>query len=163
MIVVSDTTPIISLLKAKKLELLKDLFVEIIIPLGVFEELVANDKFHNEIEQIEHSDFISIISVSDEKSVKILRKVSGLDRGESEAIVLSGEKNADLLLIDERRGRDVAKQMDITITGTLGILLFAYEEGLLRKSEIIDVLNLMENSGIRISDKLHKDIISRIK
>ena len=52
MIVISDTTPIISLLKAGQLELLKKLFGEIIIPQAVFTELVSNSVFADEAETV---------------------------------------------------------------------------------------------------------------
>lgn len=45
MIVVSDTTPLISLMKASRLEVLKLLFGEVLIPTAVFDELTSNDSF----------------------------------------------------------------------------------------------------------------------
>lgn len=87
MLIVSDTTPLISLLKACQIGLLQRMFGKIIIP----------------------------------DAVKILRNVTGLDAGESEAIVLMDERKADLLLIDEHKGRQVAKQIGMTLTGTIGI------------------------------------------
>lgn len=45
MIVISDTTPIISLLKINQLELLNHLFGEVQIPDAVYEELISNAKF----------------------------------------------------------------------------------------------------------------------
>ena len=42
MIVVSDTTPIISLLKAGQLELLRKLYATVLIPTAVYRELTEN-------------------------------------------------------------------------------------------------------------------------
>jgi len=54
-----------------------------------------------------------------------LQNTVQLDPGESEAIALALEINADLLLIDERRGRTEANRLDIRITGLLGVLVEA--------------------------------------
>lgn len=76
MIVISDTTPIISLLKAGQLELLKKLFDEVFIPEAVYRELVENRKFQNEAEKIKKCPFIKVDQVENIKSVKIFRKVT---------------------------------------------------------------------------------------
>jgi len=162
MIVVSDTTPIISLIKIRQLDLLEKLFENVKIPVGVYEELTSNPIYQEEVEQIRQSSFIEIVSVKDRKSVTIFRKATGLDKGESEAIVLSEEIHADSLLMDERKGRQVARQMGITITGTLGILLSAYEEKLLTAETVVECLDTMKNSGRRISDSLYDELIEKI-
>ncbi|MBQ6787417.1 MAG: hypothetical protein IJO85_06820 [Lachnospiraceae bacterium] len=69
MIVVSDTTPLISLMKIGQLELINKLFGEIQIPDAVFDELVLNPKFVSESKQIRESDFIHRVSVTDTKAV----------------------------------------------------------------------------------------------
>ena len=55
MIVVSDTTPLISLMKIGQLELINKLFGEIQIPDAVFDELVLNPRFVSESKQIRES------------------------------------------------------------------------------------------------------------
>lgn len=69
MIVVSDTTPIVSLLKMNKLELLNKLFGEILIPKAVFEELIINEKYKDEANEIKQCKFIFV------KDTKILKKL----------------------------------------------------------------------------------------
>lgn len=163
MIVISDTTPIISLLKAEQLELLKYLFGEVVIPEAVYKELITNQMFQLETEKIKQSSFIKVGRVEDLKSVNIFRKMTGLDAGESEAIVMTKEKQADLLLMDERKGRRVAKQMGLSITGTIGVLIQAYDEKLLSKNAVEICLVMMQKYGIRISEGLLKTIKNHIK
>lgn len=129
MLIVSDTTPIITLLKAGQIGLLQRMFGKIIIPDAVYQELTRNAAYSDEVVIIKELDYICVESVDNFESVKILRNVTGLDAGESEAIVLVDERKADLLLIDEHKGRQVAKQMGITLTGTIGIMLRAYDKG----------------------------------
>lgn len=52
MIVVSDTTPLISLLKINRLELLERLFGDVMIPTAVFDELTVDKRFRTEADQI---------------------------------------------------------------------------------------------------------------
>jgi hypothetical protein len=123
MIVVSDTTPLITLMKIDHLDLLEKAFGEIQIPEAVYTELTSNPRFQTEISQIQNCPFIHIQKISDERSVNLFRRATGLDIGESEAIILSDDIHADLLLIDEVKGRQVAEQMGIKIIGTIGFLL----------------------------------------
>jgi predicted nucleic acid-binding protein len=57
-------------------------------------------------------------------------ELSLLDPGEREAIQLAQEQHADLLLIDERRGRIEAKRRGLATTGALGVLLASAERGI---------------------------------
>ena len=108
MIVVSDTTPLISFLKIGHLDLLQKLFGEVQIPEAVFHELTENKKFFHEAEQIKNCFFIQVVEVKEYQFVNLLRRATGLDLGESEAIILSDSIHADLLLMDEVKGREVA-------------------------------------------------------
>lgn len=68
---------------------------------------------------MKESSFIKTVAVEDIKSVELLRRSTGLDAGESEAIILSDKLKASILLMDEVKGRQVAKQMGIQIMGTI--------------------------------------------
>ena len=82
MIVVSDTTPLISLLKVGHLDLLYKYFGEVQIPKAVFDELTSNQRFALEAEEIKKCSYIRVVKIEDDKSVDIIRRVTGLDLGE---------------------------------------------------------------------------------
>lgn len=163
MIVISDTTPIISLLKINHLELLHHLFGEVQVPDAVCEELISNVKFQKEAEKILRAEYVKKVVVEDKKSVTLLRRATGLDAGESEAIILSDEIKADLLLMDELKGRQVAKQMGLNIMGTVGILMTAFDEELLLAEEIEQCIDVLRSNGRHISEKLYEQLMEKIR
>ena len=163
MIVVSDTTPLISLLKTGRLDILEKLFGEVRIPDAVFEELTSNQRYSDEAAAIRSYPYIDIISVSDTDAVEQVSREDGLDLGESEAIVLTQEISADLLLMDEARGRDVARSMGLRITGTVGILLLSYERGILNKHEIVDCVERLRDANRFIGERYLQLLLERIR
>ncbi|MDE7477525.1 MAG: DUF3368 domain-containing protein, partial [Lachnospiraceae bacterium] len=157
MIVIADTTPLISLMKIEKLELLNKIFGRVYIPEAVYQELTTNSSFESEARQIKKCGYIQVVSVSNRKAVKILRRATGLDLGESEAIVLTDEQQGNLLLMDEVKGRSVAKQMGIRIMGTIGILMIALEKQEIDYAEIVRSIEILRKSGRHIKNELYEE------
>ena len=162
MIIVADTTPLISLMKCDSLDVLQDLFGEVQIPEAVYTELTSNPKFVEEAEVIAKSSFIHKVNIEDRKSVSLFKRATGLDLGESEAIVLSDNIHADFLLMDEVKGRKIALQMGIRIMGTMGILLLAYNSGILGAEDIKEAVDLLRNTNRHISEKLFEQLMNKI-
>lgn len=73
MIVVSDTTPIISLLKMNRLQLLNGLFGRVCIPFAVFEELTGNPNYQDEVSILRGSDFIQVEEVANAGDVQAIK------------------------------------------------------------------------------------------
>mgnify|MGYP002509896722 FL=1 len=163
MIVVADTTPLISLMKIDKLALLQSLFGKVYIPEAVYQELVRNPLFEREAQIVKNCEYICVIKISDERAVRILRRATGLDLGESEAIVLTDEQQADLLLMDEAKGRAVARQMGIKIMGTIGILMIALEKHKITYAEIVPSIEILRNSGRHIKNELYEELLRTAK
>jgi predicted nucleic acid-binding protein len=95
LIVVSDTSPVLNLAAVNRLNLLRDLYAEIVIPPAVAQELKLNGV------QMELS-WARVVAARNQDEVEALREQ--LDPGEAEAIVLAGDLAADLLLVDEKPG-----------------------------------------------------------
>ncbi|MEN8157765.1 MAG: DUF3368 domain-containing protein [Bacteroidota bacterium] len=153
--VVSNTTPLISLLKLSRLDILKDLYGVIFIPTAVFQEIEAgkSKKYYKDLSEIE---WINIVGIQDKQAVKYFLD---LDSGEAEAIVLATEINADLIVLDEKLGRFHAKHADLKVTGTMGLLIKAKKQGLIK--ELKPLLQELVNKDVWISEKLIEEILNQ--
>lgn len=163
MIVVSDTTPLITLIKASLLDVLYALYKEIQIPDAVYAELSASSDYHEEAEIIKSSQFIKVVSVVNYQSVRNLQEATGLDLGESEAIIYAEESNADTLLMDETAGRKIAKSMGIHIMGSIGIIIAAYDEGIINAEDVWISVEKIRNSNRWISKDLLQYVLEYVK
>ena len=124
-LVIADSGPIFSLALIDKLELLNSLFDDIKIPQAVWDEISIDDKkpFHKRI-CIFFKDKISQI-----KGFNDLTFV--MDYGESQSVILYKELQADFLLIDDKKARNIAENLGINCVGTLGLLSIAKDKGLI--------------------------------
>ena len=77
MIVVSDSTPLITLMKAVQLNVLNKLFGDVLIPQTVYSELTGNENFPEEAKQIQNSEFLKVVTVEDEKAISLLQRATG--------------------------------------------------------------------------------------
>ena len=159
MIVVSDTSALSALFLVGHLELLPSLYGQVVVPPAVMREILQlESQFGHDLSSLKNASWISVIPVSDIKKVRLYQRV--LDKGESEAIVLVVEIAADLLLIDEMRGRKVALSEGIPHTGVLGVLLSAKSKDLLNAIRpVLDALRTETN--FRVSQKLYDFVLQQ--
>lgn len=143
MIVVSDTTAITTLFKAGRDGLLAELFGEVLVPNAVFLELLRS---HPVLPA-----YLRRVEIVDSAEADALG--ARLGRGESEAIVLATELKADFLLIDERRGRRIAREHHLRIIGLLGIVLLARGRGLITAVRPL-LLELQSKGGAYFTPEL---------
>jgi uncharacterized protein len=155
-IVVSDSSAIISLAAVDQLNLLPSLYGSVVIPTAVANELRnarPNSPGRNAVE----ADWLRVAEVRDRAAAR--RFEADLDPGEAEALELTIELNADLLLIDESHGREVALRHGLPIIGVLGVLLEGKRRGFLQ--QVAPVLTeLQQRAGFWISPELARQILS---
>ncbi|MDE0020832.1 MAG: DUF3368 domain-containing protein [Candidatus Poribacteria bacterium] len=151
--VVSDTSPLISLLEIKKLSLLRDLYTEVLIPRAVENEFL--DKFPTASrEALDNAPWIRVVDLQDPHKIA---EYANLDLGEAEALVLVDEKKARLVLMDENRGRKAAKARGFIVKRTLALLLEAKEKGLIDKAEPYVIA--LKESGMYITDSVIRRVL----
>jgi hypothetical protein len=156
MVVLSNSTPLIYLAKLGELNLLKNLFAEVIVADKVFDEVVVQGAGKPGSDEVKNADWIKRQSVSDQAAVQKLRSDELLDAGESETLVLAQELNADLALIDDRKARKVAVKMKVKRIGTIAIILMAHKQGLIQ--DLPAVLKKARQKAFRINERVFKRI-----
>jgi predicted nucleic acid-binding protein len=127
MIVIADTSPLNYLIQIDCDGLLPQLYQRVYVPPAVIQELRhpgAPPSVRDWLLQLPA--WIEVHTLN----APLDRALEFLDPGEREAIQLAQEQQADLLLIDERKGRLEAARRGLTTTGTIGVLLAAGELGL---------------------------------
>lgn len=154
MIVVSNSGPLIALAQINRLALLSDLYQIIIIPEAVHVEVSGQGNERPGANFVRSASWIEAVTVENQLAVALLRQ--RLDPGESEAIVLAIEQNADLLLMDERRGRQIAQAQGVVTSETLGVLLAAKQAG--RLGKVTPVLDDLRGAGFRMGWQLYQQI-----
>ena len=139
---VVDSACLIGLERIGRLDLLQALIDPVFAPPAVNQEFGALPRWMNVQKPV------------DVGMVAALRLV--VDPGESEAIVLAYEKGLRIIL-DDRKAREVAQRLGVPVTGTLGLLLKAEQEGLI--DAIRPLLDALDAHQFRISDALRAEAL----
>lgn len=156
MIIVSNTSPITNLAAIDQLNLLHQIYDRIIIPQAVYDELTQVGYPVPGSLEVQTLPWIQTQQVQD--PAPVLQFQQDVDPGESEAIALALELNADQLLIDDAAGRALAEQQGLNVTGLLGVLLVAKQRSLI--SSVTPLLNdLMTQAGFRVSSALYERVL----
>ncbi|MBP8985616.1 MAG: DUF3368 domain-containing protein [Syntrophobacterales bacterium] len=156
MSVVSNASPLINLAWIGKLDLLRRLYGEVFIPEAVWHEVTIEGAGQPGANEVKAATWIKVRSVANTSLVQALRQE--LDAGEAEAIVMALELKSELLLMDERVGREVARHLGLRYTGLIGLLVEAKHKGLL--SAVKPHLDALRNvAGFRIRDALYARVL----
>jgi predicted nucleic acid-binding protein len=147
--IIANATPLIALALLDKLDLLRQMFDEVIVPAAVYEEVVTQASDRPGARVIAQAGWLRVVSPQTTPTLEPM--LLGLDAGEVEVLLLAREQPPDWVIIDERQGRRVARAMGLPIKGTLGILLAAVLAGLLPKQEALDATQRLLELGMRIS------------
>lgn len=157
MTVICDTGPLIYLVRIGHLSLLKEKFDSITIPEEVYREVCVKGRGKPGAKEIEQADWIDTKEVDDKVLVDLLRVE--LDRGEAEVITLAKQVDAKRVVIDEKIPRKKLKSMDFQVVGTVGLLVWGSQNGLV--SDLKGSLDELRDKGMWISDELYEKALER--
>ena len=155
-LVIADTSPLNYLVLIGEADILPALFERVFVPQVV----------RNELQHSETPDAVRTWMASPPSWIEIVAgkrdsgepELSRLDEGERAAIVLATRLKADLLLMDDREGVNVARRRGFAVTGTLGILDLATARGLVRLRFAVERL---KNTSFRYPPDILDALLAR--
>ncbi len=152
MILVADASALIALAACDSLTLLDALFGSVMVPEAVYSEVTVGDRpqagrlrhyLEDKVRTVDMQDFVYLDAFA--------------DMGETQAMILYKQMNADFLLIDDKRGRKVAVINHIKTIGSLGVLLQAKRKGLIQL--VAPLLAQIAASPVFVSEQLIRSVL----
>jgi len=154
--IVSNTSPILNLSAIGEVGLLERLYGRVLVPPAVEQEIQRLQDSPSRFARVTIPPFVTVLAVQNTPLATVLKLQ--LDPGEAEAIALALEQRATRLLVDEHRGRTVAKRLGVPTLGCLGILLEAKQRGLI--SAVLPLVKKLEaQAGFWVGGELRSQVL----
>lgn len=155
-LVVSDTSPLLNLALIDRLDFVRDQFSTVVVPEHVWSELMNGEDGVERLRSARDDGTIEIVSLEETPLFVEFRR--NLDVGEAAALAYALEEDADLVLIDERDARQIARRHGLSMTGVVGILIRgSNEETVTLRTE----LDRLREAGFWISDELYETALEQ--
>ena len=151
-VVVADTSPIDYLVLLSCVEVLQQLYGQVVIPAAVFRELSADGAPAEVAAWVRTKpEWLAVRAEDPSKAPEISDLLASIDAGEAEAIRIAAGEVDSLLLIDDAAGRAVAARLGVTNTGPLGVLVAAGQAGII---DLRTMLDRLKQTNFRVSGAL---------
>lgn len=157
--IVADTGPLIALARVERLGLLEHLYGRIVVPPAVYIELAIGSgrPGARALADAFTAGWIAVQTLPYPGAGRELERLLG--PGEAEAIALAEQENAHFLLIDDARGRRIARHRGIHVIGVPGMLLVGKSQGAI--AAVSPVLDALSNAGYRLSPRLVASVLAK--
>lgn len=156
-VTVCDSTVLITLSRIQQLELLRIATDKLVIPQVVYDEVVTKGQGKPGSREVMEAEWIETRVV--ENRQRVLRLQQHLGKGESEAIALAIEINADLLILDDLQARKRAARAGLPVVGTLGLLKYLKESGHI--FALKPIFEALKSAGFYMSDE-YENVLSQM-
>lgn len=166
--VVSNSGPLMALAKLGLLDLLPQLYEEVLVPAAVYAEVVARGTRLGypdalPVQVATEKKRLTLVEVSDEELPSDLASLP-LDAGEKEAIHVALREPVDLVLLDDSKARHEAQTRGLAVRGTLGVIVQAYRSELLTLDEVDTSLGeISARDDIWIADGLCRQVLQALE
>ena len=154
MLVIADTSPLIGLIKIECVDVLPRLYGAVVIPSQVAAELTDPKR-----PALVRAFMAAPPEWLSTRSPSKLEDIEGIDEGERAAISLARELNADLLLIDDNKGREAAIARHIPTARTAALLLDAANAGAL--PNLKEAFDKLKATDFRVPVKVLDELLKR--
>jgi hypothetical protein len=171
MMVIADTGPLLALAKVQALDLLKNLYQQVITSPTVYAEAVTAGHALGAVdaELLEVAYQSGLLAVRSPTLVS-LPHVEFLHSGESESIRLAIELRADWLLMDDYDARQIAQKnfqaasVSTNIKGTLGVILSAAQTAIISTEQAIEIIQALKSRpDVWLAPALCEAVIETLK
>ena len=156
--VISNATPLIAFSRINQLSLMQEIVGKLIIPEAVAEEISHYPLSSPGSIVLSDQPWIKIESLKSNSQLQLLLPI--LDRGEAAVIALALERRAKLVLMDELTGRKVAKSLQLSVTGSVGLLIKAKQTGKIQAIE--PFLTAMQKAGLYLSQRFIAEVLKQM-
>ena len=160
MIVLADSSPLITLARARYFELLHEFYSQVIVSREVYDEVTVAGAGLPGAEEALRANWIRVQPSPSESPPEVTKACVGLGVGERSIICLASELSASLVLIDEERARRAAKTAGLNVAGSIAVL----ERGarLQRVADLRSVYLSLLEQGIRYDRQLLDQSLGRL-
>ncbi len=156
--IVADTSPLVALSAVNRVDLLANVFDQVIVPCAVYDEIVTQGEGWIAAESaqacLRENTWMQVREVPQSPLLDELR--SRLGAGEAEVIALASDSDC-VALIDDRKARRIGEGLNLHVIGTFGVLARNKLEG--RIAVVRPLIEGMRSAGIYFSDDLVKHFL----
>lgn len=157
MATISNSSPLILYASIGRLELLRRLFGELLVPASVYDEVVVKGAGKPGAAAVAVAPWIRSQAAANRQVVASF--LGEVDPGEAEAIALAIEIGGQVVvIIDDRKGRRLAGEHNFEVVGSAGVLLLAKRQALI--SVVRPILDELRAAGLRLSDWAYQRVLS---
>ena len=143
-IIISDTSCFIILTNIGHLDLLQLVYGNVITTPEVAEEY-----------SLKLPEWVHIVSPANRSMQNILEKY--VDKGEASAIALGTEIEGCTIILDDYSARKMAEKLNLAITGTLGVIIKAKNDGII--ISIKPFIERLKATNFRLSPSLYAEAL----
>lgn len=152
--VVVNTSPLQYLFQLGLLDLLPALYGRVFLPEAVVQELSAGLSKGVSLPDIGSTPWLIVQPVTNRA---VLPLAAGLGMGEREVLALALELDEPLVILDDSLARRFARRLDLSLTGTLGLLLKAKQVG--RIERVRPTLQRLQALGFRLDEGTRESVL----